>query len=56
MGTLWEVLIAGFFLPAFFFGWMWAFRIIAIAAAAKMVGGMVSGVKDKIKGAVGGGE
>lgn len=40
---LWELLILSFFVPCFWFGWRWSYRLLAVAAAAKIV----SSVKDK---------
>lgn len=47
---LWEILIAGFMLPAFFFGWRWTFRVLAVVTVAKAVGGAKDKVMDKLKG------
>jgi hypothetical protein len=43
---LYELIIIIFFAPAFWFGWMWAFRLLAM----KAIGSMFSGLKDKLKG------
>lgn len=54
MGALWEVLIAGFLLPAFWHGWRWACRLLAAFVAAKLIGGMVGGVKQQFMNIFGG--
>lgn len=50
MPPLYEILIAGFLLPAFYFGWQWVYRVMVMVAVAKVVGGMKDKALNKLKG------